>query len=88
MLEQDERQNPFFADRVTTLKLERERKGITTAALARVAWVNAAELSKIERGRVIPYEGQAKRIAAAIGWGGPLEELFSTSERREASGCE
>ena len=70
----------FFADRVTRLRFERERRGLTIAALARVAWMNSADVSKMERGRVLPSREQARRIAAALGWEGPLEELFAPVE--------
>lgn len=75
----------FFADRVTRLKFERERQGLTQAALARVAWLNSSELSKMERGRMVPYEEQARRIAAALRWEGQLEELFEPIDAGEAS---
>lgn len=67
----------FFQDRPTRLKSEREARGLSIAELARLAWVNQSELSKMERGRVIPYERQARRIADAVGWSGELAELFS-----------
>lgn len=70
----------FFADRVTRLRFERERRGLTIAALARVAWMNSADVSKMERGRVLPSREQAQRIAAALGWDGALEELFAPVE--------
>lgn len=73
----------YFADKTTTLKLERQRKGLTIAALARIAWMNSADLSRIERGKLIPSYGQAKRIAAAIGWKGSVEELFEAAGARE-----
>lgn len=70
----------FFSDRETTLRREREARNLTISELSRLAWVNAAELSKMERGRVIPYEKQARRIATAIGWEGDLAELFSSAD--------
>ena len=74
----DEKENSgFFADRVTALKFEREMRGMTIAELARVSWTNTSDLSKIERGRAIPYRKQAQRIAAALNWDRPLEELFA-----------
>ncbi|WP_158094588.1 helix-turn-helix transcriptional regulator [Olsenella sp. An293] len=75
----------FFADRVTRLRFERERRGLTIAALARVAWMNSADVSKMERGRVLPSREQAQRIAAALRWEGPLEELFEPIGAGEAS---
>ena len=72
--------NDFFADRPVKLQDIRKERGLTQAALARVAWLNSSELSKMERGRVIPYEEQAQRIAAALRWEGPLEELFAPKE--------
>ena len=72
--------NDFFADHPVKLQDIRKERGLTQAALARVAWLNSSELSKMERGRVIPYEEQAQRIAAALRWEGPLEELFAPKE--------
>lgn len=72
--------NDFFADRPVKLQDIRKERGLTQAALARVAWLNSSELSKMERGRLIPYEEQARRIAAALRWEGPLEELFAPKE--------
>ncbi|WP_158094472.1 helix-turn-helix transcriptional regulator [Olsenella sp. An290] len=66
------------------MKFEREKQGLTQAALARVAWLNSSELSKMERGRTVPYEEQARRIAAALGWEGSLEELFEPIDAGEA----
>lgn len=75
----------FFSDRVTRLRFERERRGLTIAALARVAWMNSADVSKMERGRVLPSREQAQRIAAALRWEGPLEELFAPIDAGEES---
>lgn len=74
--------DPFFQDKRTRLKAEREARGLSIAELARLAWVNASELSKVERGRVTPYEKQARRIADAVGWDGELKELFEPTDGR------
>lgn len=86
MIETSQRPSPFFEDKVTTLKLERKRKKLTISALSRLSCMNAAELSKIERGRVLPYERQARRIAYALRWEGPIEELFSVHDGSVADG--
>lgn len=72
--------NPFFASKETVLRRERERMGLSCADLARIAWMNVSEVSKIELGRVLPYEKQARRIASAIQWSGELEDLFKPVE--------
>jgi Predicted transcription factor, homolog of eukaryotic MBF1 len=45
----------------------RERKGWSKAKLAREADMNAATISQIENGRIIPYPGQVEKIARALG---------------------
>lgn len=72
--------NTFFASKETVLRRERERMGLSCADLARIAWMNVSEVSKIELGRVLPYEKQARRIASAIQWSGALEDLFKPVE--------
>ena len=79
------RTNDFFADRPVKLQDIRKERGLTIAALARVAWMNSADVSKMERGRVLPSREQAQRIAAALRWEGPLEELFAPIDAGEAS---
>ena len=50
-----------------SLKEERERRGLSRAALARKADMNPSEISHIESGRHIPYDSQLLKIAAALG---------------------
>lgn len=50
------------------LKFIREAKGITAAQLAKEARVHAGDLSRIERGLMVPYQGQLERLAAALRW--------------------
>lgn len=69
----------FFEDRETAMRGERMAKGLSLSQLSRMTWVNSSELSKIERGRMVPYEKQAQRIAAALGWEGDIEALFSSA---------
>lgn len=57
-------------------KLMREQ-GLSQAKVARLADVNASSLNRIIRGKepVYPYRG--RRIADALGWRGPVKDLFS-----------
>ena len=58
------------------LRQERERHGLSRAALARKAEINEAQYGQIERGRFVPYPPQLERIANALGWEGEPEELL------------
>lgn len=58
------------------LAVERERKGLSQAELARLANVNQTSLSRIERGLEPAYPARGQRIADAIGWTGDYRELF------------
>ncbi len=49
---------------VTTL---RENRGWTRADLARQAQLNPSTVGLIESGRLIPYDGQAEKLAQALG---------------------
>lgn len=49
------------------LERVREEKGMTRAALARVANMQAGTITWIETGRFIPYESQLAKLAAALG---------------------
>jgi ribosome-binding protein aMBF1 (putative translation factor) len=52
------------------LILERERRsrGWSRAELGRRARVDGSLLAKIEGGRIRPYEGQLRRLAAILRW--------------------
>jgi transcriptional regulator with XRE-family HTH domain len=49
------------------MKAERQRLGWSQQVLGVRARVQCAEISKIENGRLIPYAGQRKRLAKALG---------------------
>jgi transcriptional regulator with XRE-family HTH domain len=54
----------------------RETLGLSQAAVARKAGLHPSTVSLIECARLKAGEGQAKRIARALGWAGDLKELF------------
>lgn len=56
--------------------LERQKRGMSQAKLARAADVNQSCMSRIENGKEPPYPHRGKRIAAALGWDGDPAELF------------
>ena len=62
------------------LAVERERKGLSQAELARLANVNQTSLSRIERGLEPAYPTRGQRIADAIGWEGDYRDLFEEGE--------
>lgn len=45
----------------------REAKGWSRSELARQAQMDAGDISKIERGILVPYPGQVMKIAWALG---------------------
>lgn len=49
------------------LERVREEKGMTRAALARAANMQAGTITWIETGRFIPHESQLAKLAAALG---------------------
>ncbi len=59
------------------VKYELDRLGMTQAAFAEKAGVSAPSLSRIVNGKESPYPQRGKRIAEALGWRGPVDELFS-----------
>ena len=72
----------LFADRPTVMKSERLRAGISVSELSRRTSMNAGDVSRIERGRMLPYRSQAEKIAAALGWDGALEALFAVDSKQ------
>jgi transcriptional regulator with XRE-family HTH domain len=48
------------------IKAERLRRGWSQQDLGFRSRVQATDISRIERGRLIPYDSQANRIAAAL----------------------
>lgn len=61
------------------LRKYREDRKLSRAALARAANLSNADLGRFESGRVIPYDGQIIRIAAALGVDDP-EKLMEPLE--------
>ena len=56
---------------------ERERQGMSRAALARKAEMHPASIGQIESGYIgKPYPVQLAKIAAALDWEGGPEELL------------
>ena len=49
------------------MKVERLRRGWSQQDLGYHARVQATDISRIERGRLIPYDSQADRLAKALG---------------------
>ena len=58
------------------LKAELKRRGMTYADVARAAGMQQGNVAQIATGRLIPYERQINKIAAAIGWEGEPSELL------------
>lgn len=57
----------------TKLKLIREEKGMTRAALAKAACMGPTMISWIETGRFIPYPNQLLKLAAVLDVKDPAE---------------
>lgn len=49
------------------IEKERRRRGLTKAALAREAGMNASTVQLIIAGRFKPYDGQRQRLAVCLG---------------------
>ena len=64
------------------VKYELDRLGMSQAAFAEKANVNAAALSRIVNGKEPAYPKRGRRIANALGWTRPVEELFAELEVR------
>ena len=62
------------------VKYELDRLGMTQAAFAEKAGVCASSLSRIVNGKEPAYPKRGRRIADALGWRGPIEELFAELE--------
>ena len=54
-------------DGMLRIKAERLRRGWSQQDLGFHARVQATDISRIERGRLIPYDRQAARLAEALG---------------------
>ena len=55
-------------------------RGLSQSRLARWADVPESAMSRILRGKEPPYPKRGQRIADALGWSGPWEELFEEVE--------
>ena len=55
----------------------REERGWSRAELARRAKIYPTDVGKIERGKLVPYPGQLRRLARALGHDGAPEELLT-----------
>ena len=61
------------------LRKLREARGWSRARLAREAEMSASDVGKIEAGRLVPYESQARKLASALGV--EISELIGKSSR-------
>ena len=61
---------------MTRLKAEREKRGLSRAALARAASVGEGIYGQIENRRRVPYDPEIERIAAALEWRGDPRRLL------------
>lgn len=69
------------------LRLERERLGLSLAALCQRTGIEPSNLSRIERGLIPAYPGWRTRIARALNWPEEqIDELFEvvSNERDRA----
>ena len=62
------------------IAFELKQKGMTQTQLAQAADVNEASLSRIIAGKEDAFPKRGQRIADALGWSGPYEELFEDVE--------
>jgi len=53
---------------------ERQRRGLSQAAVSRLTGIHPAIISQLESGRVYPYPGWKRRLSEALGM--PGDELF------------
>jgi transcriptional regulator with XRE-family HTH domain len=74
----------LFARRSSVLRLtvERRRRGLSQAQLARIADIHPATLSRLEAGKVFAYQGWRRRLSRALGVSG--DELFECADEAGA----
>ena len=60
--------------------IERERRGMSQAELARLVGCNPTSISRIESGKEPPFPIRGQKIADALEWEGDYMELFETIE--------
>lgn len=58
----------------------REQQKLSKSALARAAKMHVSSVCQIENGRLVPYPGQARKLADALGWKSDPLELFEDME--------
>jgi hypothetical protein len=62
------------------IRIERERRGLSRAEVARRANIGPTPYGLVEDGRLRPYPVWEQRIAAAISWPGEPGTLFKEAE--------
>ena len=67
------------------LRAERERRGWSQAELARRAGLNPNSISMIERGHLIPYASQVRKLEAALA--DPEPKSIDHSDREACPRC-
>ena len=70
---------------VTKMKIERVKRGLSQIKLAKIAEAAAGDVSRIELGRMIPYPGQARRLAKVLALN--EQELQQPVEIRTSESC-
>ena len=58
------------------IRAQIERLGFSQSELARRAGMHPSTVNLIVRGRMVPYESQLAKIAAALGWTGDPTDLL------------
>jgi transcriptional regulator with XRE-family HTH domain len=69
---------------MTNLRAERERRGLSRAALARLASMGEGAYGQIESRRRVPYGPEIERISGALvllGWSGSPSDLLKEVEQ-------
>jgi transcriptional regulator with XRE-family HTH domain len=76
---------------ILTLKLVRVASGLTLTAFEALTRVNATDLSRIERGKLIPSAAQVEKLASALNISADellkpvaLQDLVTVQEPRQA----
>jgi len=62
------------------IRIERERRGLSRAQVARRADISPTSYGLVEDGRLRPYPVWEQRIAAAISWPGEPASLFEEAD--------
>ena len=70
------------------MRIERERRGLSRAQVARRADINPTSYGLVEDGRLKPYPVWEQRIAAAISWPGEPASLFEEADDASAAETE